>query len=166
LRGKAWSIDEERLLRQLVQEGKGTEEISQVMGKTRLSIKGKLNNLRLSLVVATGQKRVVATTTTPSLVPVADSISIPNPSGFDVVAEGLKSNEPLPSVEQKLQALAAALRALECPGLRPTEISRLRNIIEGVKVYEQLFARYVNYCAIEDELVEVRKQLASERSHK
>jgi len=111
LRGKAWSIDEERLLRQLVQEGKGTEEISQVMGKTRLSIKGKLNNLRLSLVVATGQKRAVATTTTttPSLVNAADSVPIPNPGGFDVVAEGLKSNEPLPSIEEKLRALDAAL---------------------------------------------------------
>ena len=55
MRGKAWSIDEERLLRRLVQEGRGTQEISQIMGKTRVSVKAKLSNLCLSVVVATGQ---------------------------------------------------------------------------------------------------------------
>ena len=61
MRGKAWSIDEERLLRRLVQEGKGTQEISQIMGKSRVSVKAKLSNLCLSVVVATGLKCAVAT---------------------------------------------------------------------------------------------------------
>lgn len=174
MRGKAWSIDEERLLRQLVQEGKGTLEISQLMGKSRVSVKAKLSNLCLSVVVATGQKCAVATASAAasSPAPAVESTPVmvvepaPVVTMFDGDVTVLKSNEPLPSVEEKLQALAAALRALERPGLRPTEISRLRNIIEGVKVYEQLFARYVNYCAIEDELVEVKKQLASEKNRK
>jgi hypothetical protein len=144
------------------------------MGKTRVSVKAKLSNLCLSVVVATGQKCGVATAAATASSPTSDvgsplalvAKSAPIATAFAGDVAVLKSNEPLPSVEQKLQALAAALRALERPGIGPTEISRLRNIIEGVKVYEQLFARYVNYCAIEDELVEVRKQLASERSHK
>ena len=67
LRGKPWSIDEERILRQLVEEGRGIDAISQGMGKTRTAVKGKLNNLGLGLnlkVVATGLQNSVATTTT------------------------------------------------------------------------------------------------------
>ena len=174
MRGKAWSIDEERLLRRLVQEGKGTQEISQIMGKSRVSVKAKLSNLCLSVVVATALKGAVATATatasspkptveSPS-VPVAESAMVATVVVGDVAV--LKSNEPLPSIEEKLHTLDAASRALEQPGLRPTEISRLRNIIESVKVYEQLFAKYVNYCALEAEVVELRRQLASEKNQK
>jgi len=49
LRGKPWSVDEERQLRLLVEEGKGFSEISQVMGKSRVSVKNKVYNLGLSL---------------------------------------------------------------------------------------------------------------------
>ena len=54
LRGKIWSVDEERQLRLLVEEGKGSDEISRVMGKTRVSLKAKLSNLGLHLKAATG----------------------------------------------------------------------------------------------------------------
>ena len=140
MRGKAWSIDEERLLRQLVQEGRGTLEISQIMGKTRVSVKAKLSNLCLSVVVATGQKCGVATAAATASSPTPDvesppasvAESAPIATAFVGDVAVLKSNEPLPSIEEKLQALAAALRALERPGLGPTEISRLRNIIEAI----------------------------------
>jgi hypothetical protein len=49
VRGKPWSVDEERQLRQLVEEGKGFSDISQVMGKSRVSVKNKVYNLGLSL---------------------------------------------------------------------------------------------------------------------
>jgi hypothetical protein len=42
LKGRAWSIDEERLLRRLVEEGKGANKISEVMGKTRISVRAKM----------------------------------------------------------------------------------------------------------------------------
>ena len=54
LRGKIWSVDEERQLRLLVEEGKGSGEISRIMGKTRVSIKAKLSNLGLHLKAAAG----------------------------------------------------------------------------------------------------------------
>jgi hypothetical protein len=60
--------------------------------------------------------------------------------------------------------LDAALVALEQPGLCATEVSRLHNIIQGVKVYQQLFADFVNYRALESEVLELRKQLASEKN--
>jgi hypothetical protein len=51
MRGKSWSNDEENQLRQLVNEGKSFDEISSIMGKSRLSIKGKLFNSGLNSVV-------------------------------------------------------------------------------------------------------------------
>jgi hypothetical protein len=53
MRGKPWLIDEERRLRQLVEEGCVIDKISQVMGKTRVSVKAKLYNLGLLLKDAT-----------------------------------------------------------------------------------------------------------------
>ncbi len=53
MRGKKWSIDEERQLRQLVSEGMGIEKISQAMRKTRVSIRSKMYHLGLVLVDAT-----------------------------------------------------------------------------------------------------------------
>ena len=40
-------------MRQLVEEGKGIDKISKVMGKTRVSVRAKLFNLGLSLKDAT-----------------------------------------------------------------------------------------------------------------
>ena len=63
LRGRPWSKDEETQLRQLVKEGRSFDEISSIMGKSRLSVKGKLFNSGLnSVVVATHAQRAVATT--------------------------------------------------------------------------------------------------------
>ena len=59
-RGKPWSVDEERQLRNLVAEGKGLGDISGVLGKTRVSVKAKLFNLGLGSVRdATGVQKVV-----------------------------------------------------------------------------------------------------------
>jgi hypothetical protein len=54
------------------------KKVSQVMGKTRTAVKGKLYNLGLRLnliVVATGLQNSVAATAT-SLVPIADSAGV------------------------------------------------------------------------------------------
>ncbi len=55
MRGKQWLVDEERQLRCLVKEGKNLDEISRIMGKTRVSVKAKMFSLGLkTLVVTTG----------------------------------------------------------------------------------------------------------------
>jgi hypothetical protein len=141
-RGKSWSVDEERQLRNLVAEGKGLGDISGVLGKTRVSVKAKLFNLGLGSVKdATGVQKVV----------VASSSK-------------LKLPERLPSVEEKLKVLDAALVALEQPGLSHADVLRLRSIIQGVKTYQELFANFVNYRGLEAEVLELRKQLASENA--
>jgi hypothetical protein len=165
LRGKQWSIDEERNLRQLVEEGKGFNEIANVMDKSRVSIKNKLYNLGLTLKDNTHLQRSVVSSSlsSSSKVPIINPAPAEDAVFLGEVKSGSKADEPLPSVEEKLKVLDAALVALERPGLRAAEISRLRNIIQGVKVYQQLFADFVNYRALESEVLELRQQLASEK---
>jgi len=61
MRGKPWSVIEERHLRQLLEEGRSLDEISRIMDKTRVSVKSKLFNSGLHLLEnATGVQKKVA----------------------------------------------------------------------------------------------------------
>ena len=172
MRGKPWSIDEERLLRQLVEEGRDIDGISQVMGITRISIKGKISNLGLKLIVATGLQNSVAAAATTSPVPTFDSAGVVDPASVvhsvivEKVEAELKIKRPLPSIEEKMREVDDASRALHQKGLNPTEIKRLSKIIDAAKVYNQLFEKYAHYRDLENELIELRRQLATERSKK
>jgi hypothetical protein len=66
--------------------------------------------------------------------------------------------EELPSVEETLKTLAAALEALQTFGLEKSDILRLRTIISGAKVYKELLADYMNYRGLEAELLELREK--------
>ena len=61
----------------------------------------------------------------------------------------------LPTIEETLKVLAAALKALETPGLDKTEVLRLRGIISGCKTYKEQFSDYLNYRELEERLVEL-----------
>ena len=162
-------------MRHLVGEGKSLDSISSIMGKSRLSVKGKLFNSGLNSVkVATGVQRAVAATTATTTSPLA-SLDVPvlvpasasKSASFvsvDVAGVDLKLPERLPSVEEELKILAAAVEALRQPGLSRAEVSRLHNIIVGVKVYQELFVQFVDYCGLEAEVLELRRQLASENA--
>ncbi len=169
MRGKSWSNDEENQLRQLVNEGKSFDEISSIMGKSRLSIKGKLFNSGLnSVVVATHSQRAVATTIATTTTPIGDiAVHLASPilaAEDKVPIVDLKLPERLPSVEEELKILAAAVEGLRQPGLSRSEVSRLHNIIVGVKVYQELFVKFVDYCGLEAEVLELRRQLASKNA--
>ncbi|MEM2108142.1 MAG: hypothetical protein QXL10_02520 [Candidatus Bathyarchaeia archaeon] len=69
--------------------------------------------------------------------------------------------DDLPSVEEQLKVLAAALRALQTPMLDKTEVMRLANIIRGVEVYIARFADYVDYRGLERELEEWKAKYAA-----
>ena len=64
----------------------------------------------------------------------------------------------LPSIEEELKVLVAALKGLETEGLDKSEVLRLRGIVQGVKVYEELIARFVDYRGLEAELLEWREK--------
>jgi len=66
----------------------------------------------------------------------------------------------LPSIEMTLKTLTAALTALDTPGLDKSDILRLRGIIAGAKVYNELLAVYADYRGLEAELMELREKYA------
>jgi hypothetical protein len=72
----------------------------------------------------------------------------------------LELPEELPSVEETLKILAAALEALKAPGLEKNDVFRLRCIITGAKVYKDLLSDYINYRGLEAELLELREKYA------
>jgi hypothetical protein len=76
MRGKQWSVEEERQLRELINQSVSYDEIAEIMGKTRLAIRGKINNLRLTVVVAAAKQHKGATTTiTTTLRPTLSTMS-------------------------------------------------------------------------------------------
>ena len=64
----------------------------------------------------------------------------------------------MPSIEEALKKLAAAMKALETPGLSKTEIMRLRSLIQATGAYQMRFAEYVNYQGLEKGLVELEEK--------
>ena len=186
LRGKLWSIEQERQLRKLVAEGVGIAEISRVMGKTRVSVRSKMYHLGLAIVDAAAVSPTIAVSvasvaSTPEPIinhetlghapfqvpiidhqPAADSASLT--SEVDVFAAQLKENAPLPTIEEQLHVLNAAIVELRRPGISRAEVARNSKIIDGVKVYNELFAKFVDYRGLETKVLELEKRLASEKN--
>ena len=71
------------------------------------------------------------------------------------------TSKKLPSVEKTLQKLNDALVSLETPGLDQAETLRLRSIIQGVKMYIEKFAEYLNYRELETRLIELEGKYAA-----
>lgn len=134
-KGKPWTVKEERQLRALRKEGKTVAEIAERMNKTAGAIKQKLRRCGLKVVT---KKNSGGTTTSELILP-----------------------EELPSVEDALKKLAAAMNALEKPGLSKNEIMRLRSISQISEKYQKLLANYVDYRGIErkvDQAIEKLQQ--------
>ena len=109
-RGKPWSVEDERQLRQLLTEKKSMRSIAKVLGKSLTSVQMKASRLGL-VVVDEGEKNTPSTTT-------FDKLILP---------------DELPSIEEELKTLVGALKGLETPKLDKTDVLRLHNIIQGVK---------------------------------
>ncbi|MCW4044799.1 MAG: hypothetical protein NWE94_04705 [Candidatus Bathyarchaeota archaeon] len=140
MKGKPWTAEEEKQLKEMLLADKSVRVIAKAMGKTRDCIRKKIARLGLEVVVQSESQR---TTTT--------SLQLPS---------------ELPSVEEALKTLSAALKALETPGLEQAETLRLRSIIQGVKIYKELFLEYVDIRGFEAEVLELRRKLDSERGKK
>ena len=178
MRGKPWSVDEERHLRQLLEERRSLDEISIIMDKTRVSVKSKLFNSDLHLLEdATGTKKKVAVAVAAVSSPLpfaAVPLSVPatDPSSASTIAttvevacvEKKSPEQVLPSVEEQLKVMNEAIQALRQPGFSRSEASRLHNIVVAVKVYQELFVKFMDYCGLEVEVLELRRQLASKNA--
>jgi hypothetical protein len=75
----------------------------------------------------------------------------------------IESIKELPSIEENLKILVAAIEALKTPGLDRNEVLRLRGIIAGAKVYQERFSEYARYRQLEEELFEAREKYAELR---
>jgi IS30 family transposase len=131
MKGKPWTIEEEKTLRQMLEHKKSVKVIARTLGKTRDGVRMKIARLELEEVVQPKSERTTSTR--------------------------LALTKDLPTVEETLKTFNAALEALKTSGLEQSEILRLRSIIQGVKIYQELFADYMHYCEIEAELVELRR---------
>jgi hypothetical protein len=136
VKGKPWEINEVRQLKQLVEEGKSIEEISKIMVKTLDSIRQKVFDLDLKVKIVKEKRQPVFPQ---------------KKQGF--FSSKLELPADLPTVEEALQILAAALRKGAEAGLSKDEVGRLQVVATLAKTYKELFADYVDYRGIEAELV-------------
>lgn len=139
-KGKPWDLNEIRQLRLLVEEGKGIDEISQIMVKTKESVRQKL--MALGLKVLKEQQQ-----------PVIEKNECCCSSKLELPAD-------LPTVEEALQILAAAMRKGTEAGLDKIEVQRLHVVATLAKTYKELFADYLDYRGLEAELVEFKEKYA------
>ncbi len=138
MKGKPWTPEEENRLRQLLKANRSARAIARIMGKSRECVSMKI--ARLGLEVVTDEKNPSVTTTSR-----LTTLQLP--------AE-------LPSVEEQLKVLAAALDALRSPEIEKIDVLRLRAIIQGVRVYQELLAEYVDYRGIEAKVVDLEAKYA------
>ncbi len=127
-RGKPWSVDDERKLRQLVVEGKSVETICVVMDKTHDAVVQKMFDLRLT--------------------------TLKEKKNFGAKKEIFSSSElvgpaELPNVEETLNITAAALLKSREAGLCKEEVRRLESVVRLARAYKEMYADYVNYRGIE-----------------
>jgi hypothetical protein len=134
-KGKPWDIVEIRQLQKLVEEGKDLEEISRVMVKTKEAVRQKVMALGLKVLKEQHQS-------------VSEKKACCCSSKLQLPSE-------LPTVEETLLILAAALRRGAEAGLDRYEVARLQTVGTLAKTYKELFADYLDYRGLEERLVEL-----------
>ena len=128
-KGKPWSVQQTRQLVELRNNGKTVPEIANLMGKSADAIKQKLRRLGLKVV------------------------TIKNFEGSTSTDEELIMPEEMPSIEEALLKLAAAMKVLENPKLSKTDVIRLKTLIHTCKIYQKLLAEYMDYRRVERKLI-------------
>jgi hypothetical protein len=141
-KGKPWPIEDEKKLREWVTSDISVEAIIfSFDGKyTKDAIVQKMFDLKLK----TSKEEKI-------------DISRKKPIFFSSKLE-LPNN--LPTVEEALQILASALRKGAEAGLNKDEIQRLQVVATLAKTYKEIFADYLDYRGLEEELLESRRNYA------
>lgn len=147
VRGKSWSVDEERLLRRLVEEGKSLAAISAAMGKSREAVRQKKFNLGLSKPLEEQRTRL-----TEKNVPFSSS--------------RLEPPSELPNVEESLKILASAMLKITEPGLSKEEVQRLHVAADLASKYKDAYAECMHYREIEKRLNELEQEYVQSKNKK
>ncbi|MGE5532786.1 MAG: GcrA family cell cycle regulator [Bacillota bacterium] len=135
-KGKPWTREEEKQLRDLREKGCKVSEIATAMGKSEEAVMKKLQRIGLKVVQQSATNWT--TTTTPD-----SEIILP---------------KELYSIEEALGILAGAMKALQASGLPKTEVLRLRSLIQAASLYQVKFAEYIDYRGTEKRLVELNRK--------
>jgi hypothetical protein len=132
MKGKPWSKEEVDKLRDLLKSGKRMKTIAEILGKTEDAVYLKCR--RLGLLVEEEVKGYTSSTT---------ELILP---------------KELPSVQEALAILAAALKKSAESGLDKVEVQRLQVVATLAKTYKDILADYINYRQIERELLELKEK--------
>jgi len=138
MQGKKWSVEEERLLKKLLQEGHSYGYIAEKLKTSKTAVRMKASRLEL-LVVDRSSKNPRTTT------------------------KQINPPEELLSIEEALKILAGALQKSAENGLSQIEIQRLRIIADLERVYKDHLSDYLDYRKTESQLLELRKLYADLR---
>ncbi len=130
MKGKPWTVEEEKQLRELVSAKVSIGVIAAKLNRQPDAVMIKCKRLKLEVVVGRGY-----TTTT--------SIDLP---------------KELPSIEEALGMLAGALKAACQPGLDKVEVKRLQVVATLARTYEILAEKYIDFRGLEAELLDLRKK--------
>ena len=144
-KGKRWTSEEEKQLKDLVNAGGSLKVIATQLKKSREAVKVKMQRLGLKVVVVPVKKNGGTTTT------------------FD-----LPVPDDLPSIEMQLRVLAGVIKKLQEDDLDKVDVMRLGRLIAGVDKYKTLYADYVGYREIEqkvDYAIEWMKKRDEERKN-
>jgi len=131
MKGKPWTGEEEKKLRELINKGASAEAIAGNLGKSKNAVYQKCLDLGLKL-----KEEAIPTHTSSSL----------------------KLPKDLPSLEETLRILAAALETSKQSGLDRVEVQRLQVTANLAKTYEELLDSYVQYRKIEAKLIEMEEK--------
>jgi len=128
VKGKPWTVEEENELKQLLRAKRSARAIARIMGKSRECVSMKI--ARLGLEVVTSPNSSVTTTS---------CLNLPLPV-------------ELPSVEDQLKVIAAALKLMQTSGLGKDEVIRLRNVVKSAESYIDRYAQYLDYRGLEEKV--------------
>jgi len=134
-KGKPWTVEQEKQLRELVDSRDSLEVIASKIGKSRAAIKMKMRRLGLEVVV---QKPTDSRTTTSNVV-------LP---------------KELVSAEDALKMLVGALKMACTPGLSKVEVQRLQVVANLARIYSEKLQEYLDLRGLEQRLFELEGKYA------
>ena len=118
-KGKPWSVEQTRRLVELRNNGKTVAEIANLMDKSVDAIKQKLRRLGLKVVTIKISRGTTST---------VEELVIPN---------------DLPTIEEAILKLAAAMNMLENLKLSKVDVMRLKTLIYRCIIYQKLYTEYL-----------------------
>lgn len=138
-KGKPWSPEDEKKLKEWVQSGIADLAVLSFSFEGKYS-KNAIYQKMLDLGIASKEEEASKHNSSSST-----TLTLP---------------DELPSIEEALKTLAAAMKALEQPGLDRVEVLRLRSLIQAASAYQIKLAEFVDYRGLEAELLELKRKYA------